>query len=128
MYQLIAIISVLVRNFVLPNPFEALGENGAFNIFGTSLVLSPFVLNLIAEGILHSITFAVVGLYYISRSNPARGSFLYLLFYCVHVGALYLMCLFHFAWWGILLTLLLYVGFHVVFNFVSNRIRLGGVR
>ena len=127
MYQLIAIISVLVRNFVLPNPFEALGENGAFNIFGTSLVLSPFVLNLIAEGVLHSITFAVVGLYYISRSNPARGAFLYLLFYCVHVGMLYLLCLTHFTLWGISITLLLYVGFHIVYNIVSSKTRWGGV-
>ena len=128
MYQLIAIISVLVRNFVLPNPFEVLGENVTLNLLGMNLTFTPLTLNWCTEGILAAITGAIVGLYYIARSNPARGSFLYLLFYCVHVGALYLMCLFHFAWWGILLTLLLYVGFHVVFNFVSNRIRLGGAR
>lgn len=74
MYRLIAWLSKLIRIFIIPNPFGNL-EYG-------------LLINIMAEPILHIITFGVVGLFYNTGSAPAFGSFLYLLFYIIHVGLL----------------------------------------
>ena len=81
MYKLIVAISILIRQFYLPNPFEALGDGLIVNIGETPMAFPPEILNWIAEPFMHVVTFAVVGLYYDRGSAPALGSFLYLLFY-----------------------------------------------
>ena len=95
MYKFIATLSVIIRTFYLPNPFDSLGTAFPVTIGENTLTMTPIVMNYLAEPVLHALTFALVGLYY-SRSehNPSKGSFLYLMFYCVHVGLLYLMGLF----------------------------------
>ena len=104
------VISILIRQFYIPNPFEALGDGLVVNVGNTMSVLSPEVLNWMATLFLPAVTYAVVGLYYDRGSNPALGSFLYLLFYCVHTLLLWLVSLAGFAIWAVALTLVLYVG------------------
>ena len=114
MYKLIVAISILIRQFYLPNPFEALGDGLIVNIGETSILLPPGVLNWVAEPFMHMVTFVIVGLYYDRGSAPALGSFLYLLFYCVHTFLLWLMSLAGFDTWAVVLIIVTYVGWSCV--------------
>lgn len=71
------------------------------------------MLNWVAEPVMHGITFTIVGVYYYRGSAPALGSFLYLLFYCVHTFLLWLMSLAGFATWAVVLTVVLYILCHI---------------
>lgn len=116
-YNLIKIISILVRQFLLPNPFEPLGETFSIMLGGAPIVLSPLVLNWLAEPALHFITFLVVGIYYRkSMDTPALGSILYLVFYATHVGIIYIISLCHFALWSIIVFVGIYISLHIAFN------------
>lgn len=88
MYIIMMVISALVRQFCLPNPFECFGENA-------------FIINLIAEPIIHILAFGLVGLVYHKGDFPALGSFLYLITYAAITGILALMGIFSFAWWWV---------------------------
>lgn len=92
LYGLITLISVLVRQFVLPNPFECFGDNAD-------------LINWIAEPIIHVVAYGIVGCYYIRGSAPALGSILYLIVYALIVGILWLLGLSSFAWWAILIAI-----------------------
>ena len=73
MYEIMKGISVIIRLFILPNPFEEI-ENG-------------FLINMfIAEPIIHGITFSLVGIVYKRGTAPAIGSFLYLVVYWIIVS------------------------------------------
>jgi hypothetical protein len=120
LYKIIATISMLVRQFVLPNPFNNLSHNVTVTISGIPLVLTPYILNWIAGGILPTITFAVVGIYYSRGEFPAWGSFLFMIFYIIHVGLLSLMALAQFATWAIVLIILLYMACHIGFAMLRN--------
>ena len=102
LYGLIASVSTIVRQFILPNPFECFGDNA-------------FWINWIAEPFIHIVAFWIVGRFYISKSAPAFGSFLYLLAYAAIVGVLWLFGLAKFAWWSILLAVIIVaaIGFGV---------------
>ena len=113
MYKLIAAISILVRQFCIPNPFDALGDGLVVNLRDTPILLPPGVLNWVAEPIMHMVTFAIVGLYYDRGSAPALGSFLYLLFYCVHTFLLWLMSLAGFSTWAVVVIVVLYIACHM---------------
>ena len=89
-YGLFTIISLLIRQFILPNPFECFGDNA-------------ILYNWIAEPILHVLAYGLVGLVYYKGSFPAWGSFLYLITYSALVGILWIFGIFSFAWWWILL-------------------------
>ena len=86
------LISVIVRQFVLPNPFECFGD-------------SAILINWIAEPIIQVIAYGIVGLFYRRGSAPALGSFLYLIAYAFIIGILWLMGIFSFAWWWILIII-----------------------
>ena len=75
-YSLMTIISTLVRQFVLPNPFECFGDKA-------------IIINWVAEPIIHVIAYGLVGLFYIKGSAPAIGSFLYLIAYALIVVLLW---------------------------------------
>lgn len=121
MYKLIATISIFIRQFYIPNPFEALGNGLVVNIGEISMLLSPEVLNWIAEPFMHGITYTIVDLYYERGSAPALGSVLYLIFYCIHIFLLWLMSLAGFATWAVSLILVLYIGCHIGINRMKNR-------
>lgn len=103
MYKFFAIISFIVRNFYLPNPFSSLK-------YGV-------IINLVIEPILQSVTFFIVGFFYERGSNPALGSILYLFFYAVHTSLILLCSKFYFANYAILSIVVLYsliLGFLII--------------
>ncbi len=123
LYRLIAFISIIIRQFVLPNPFEPLGESFAITINDISIILTPDILNWITEPILHAITFAIVGLYYKrGRNNPSLGSFLYLVFYAIHVGLIYIISYFNFSCIPIIIVLVSYFALHIVIKFFKYKL------
>lgn len=89
MYKLIFLISLVIRQFCLPNPFECFGDKALLYNWIAGLVLAP-------------VTYYLVGLFYEKGSMPALGSLLYLLFYAGLTGVLYMLGLVSFAWWAIL--------------------------
>lgn len=123
MYKIIAFISVVIRQFLLPNPFEALDEVFSIPFYGVDIPIPALYINWIAEPILHIITFNVVGIYY-RRSDhmPAVGSFLYLFFYSVHVGLIYLAGCFNFEWIAIIAIIVCYICLHIGINNLKNRL------
>ena len=90
LYGIITIVSLIVRQFVLPNPFECFGDKA-------------ILINWIAEPIIQVFAYAVVGFFYVKGSAPALGSVLYLITYALIVGLLWLFGLFSFAWWWVLI-------------------------
>ncbi len=122
MYSLIKIISTLLRTFVLPNPFEQLPEPFSISVMTTQIAIPAELLNLLAEVPLHLITFTVVGLYYEKGGNPAVGSFLYLLFYCIHTAMLYIMASFQFAPVAVVLTLTAYIAAQIAVVTIKGKI------
>ena len=112
-YSALATIFWLVRQFAIPNPFEALGDGITIMIGEAPLLLPPEILNWIADPILAAITFGVVGLYYIKGSEPALGSILYMVFYAVHIGLIYLMLSVYPIVWLMVLIGVVYIGLHI---------------
>lgn len=97
MYRIISVFSLLVRQFILPNPFESFAGQD-ITLFGVKLVIEPLLANWIAEAILFPISFFVAGLFYKREMKmPALGSFLYFAFYCLHTLFLYAFCKFSFS-------------------------------
>ena len=110
-----------VRQFLICNPFEVLGEGIPVIISGVSITLCPDILNLIAGLILPLISFFTCGLYYESGSWPSLGSFLYMFFFLTHTGILYLMSLAYPMYWIIALILIAYISMHILFRYASNK-------
>ena len=96
LYSLISLASVLVRQFLLPNPFECFGENA-------------FLINWIAEPIIQIVAYMIVGRFYMSGSAPALGSLLFLFIYALIIGLLWILGIFSFAWWWILIIVLIII-------------------
>lgn len=90
LYGIMTVISVVVRQFFLPNPFECFGDKA-------------IIINWIAEPIIQVLAYAIVGLFYVKGSAPAFGSLLYLITYALIVGLLWLLGVFSFAWWWVLI-------------------------
>jgi len=91
LYALFTVVSTLVRQFALPNPFECFGDNA-------------ILINWIAEPILHIIAYAIVGLFYSKGSAPLLGSIGYLFTYACLIGFLWVLGIFSFAWWWIIIV------------------------
>lgn len=111
----------LIRQFAISNPFEALGEGLTITIGKAPLLLTPEILNWIADPIIGAITFGVVGLYYIKGSKPALGSILYMFFYTVHIGLLYLLSWLYPSVWLMVLVGVIYIGFHIGMIFLNSK-------
>lgn len=101
MYGVIALISAIVRQFALPNPFECFGD-------------SAIVINWIAEPIIHAVAYGLVGLVYHRGDSPALGSVLYLLAYAAVTGILAIMGIFSFAWWWIAIIVVAMIGIGIL--------------
>ncbi len=126
MYKIIATISIFVRGFILPNPFESLGDSVSISIGSGSFPIPPFLINIIAEPILHVVTYLLVGLYYTRGvDDPSKGSLLYIILYGVHVGLLYIMGLLGFSTWAVAIVLLLYIAAHIGINILRERRHYG---
>ena len=117
MYRIVATVSILIRQFIVPNPFEPLGVDFEILLFGVNFQLTPEIINWMAEPILHLFAFIVAGLYYKKcKHHPAIGSFLYLLFYIIHTFLLWIMACANFAVWAIVLLLIVYIASHIAFK------------
>ncbi len=88
MYLVVAAILGIIRNVMLPNPFEVLGVG--VDIY--RVVLPAFLTNIIMEVFMHPITYWAVGWYYESGDNPVCGSFLYMIWYMVLFAAIWIAC------------------------------------
>ena len=90
-----------------------LGEGLPIIIGDFSLILSPELLNWLADPIIFTITFFVVGLYYTKGSEPALGSILYMFFYATHILLVYLMSAIYPILWLVVLIGVIYIGLHI---------------
>lgn len=95
MYAIISIFSFIIRTICLPNPFE----NLAFGL----------LLQAIISGILHPFTYAMVGIFYEKKSEPASGSMLYLIFYSVHTMMMIIWSMFNFSILSVTIVSVIYV-------------------
>lgn len=123
-YGIFAGVFALVRQFLLPNPFDILAGGFPLMLGEMQIVLPSGVANFLFEPILHAVTFVVVGLYYDS-GEPAVGSALYMFFYAVHVGLMYPILLAYPRGWLIALILVAYIAVHVFAMIRKGRIELG---
>lgn len=96
MYKLMAILSILVRQFLLPNPFEFFEEKAILYNWIAGLVLAP-------------VSYFLVGVVYTRGSAPVLGSFLYLIVYSSLTGVLYILGKFCFAWWAIVVMIVVVI-------------------
>lgn len=103
MYGLMASISLLVRQFLLPNPFECFGDMAILYNWLAGLALTP-------------IAYALVGLIYRRGEAPALGSFLFLLTYAGLTGILWVLGQFSFAWWAIVGAIVVIIGGMLLFS------------
>ena len=121
MCKFLSTIFWIIRQFFLPNPFEVLGEGIIVTLGGAPLLLTPEILNWIAGLVLPALTFIVVGIYYSRGEFPSLGSFLYMVFFCVHTGILYLMSLVYPAIWLVILVGVIYIGLHITVITLINK-------
>ena len=103
------VISTLVRQFVLPNPFECFGDQA-------------ILINWIAEPIIHAVAYGIVGLIYIRGSAPVLGSIAYLFVYAAIVGILWLCGLFSFAWWWIAILVVAFIALIAGIMYIKDKI------
>ena len=96
LYGIMAAISIIVRQFYLPNPFECFGDGA-------------FIINLIMEPVIHLVAYLLAGTVY-GGGAPALGSLLYLGSYAIITGVLWIMGLFSFAWWWVLIIVAAMIG------------------
>ena len=108
-YLLMTVISTLVRQFVLPNPFECFGDQA-------------ILINWIAEPIIHAVAYGIVGLFYIRGSAPVLGSIAYLFVYAAIVGILWLCGLFSFAWWWIAILVVAFIALIAGIMYIKDKI------
>lgn len=112
LYGVMSLVSVIVRQFVLPNPFECFGEKAA-------------LLNWIAEPIIQAIAYLIVGLFYAKGSAPALGSLAYLVVYAACIGFLWICGLLSFSWWWVALMVVALIAVIVGLFFASSLISSG---
>ena len=105
LYAIIAVFGMFVRQFMLPDPFEPLGEG----IVVKGVLLSPIILNWIAEPILHIISFVEVGIVYQKGEMPGLGSLLYLMAYVVNTVVLLFASWLGLHWYTNLTIVVLYI-------------------
>lgn len=101
------VISFIVRQFFLPNPFTPLGSNAD-------------AINLLFGGVLVPITYGMVGFIYDSGSDPTAGSFLFLLIYAINTGVTYLVCKAYPIQWLMGLIVVLYIA---LYTFIVIKVR-----
>ena len=108
-YAVISTFSLIIRQFVLPNPFECFGDKA-------------IIINWMAEPIIHLVAYYLVGLVYQKGSNPGFGSLLFLLTYVLIVGILWVLGIFKFAWWWISILVIAFVGIVIGIRWLCNKL------
>ena len=108
-YGIISVISVFIRQFVLPNPFECFDDKA-------------IIINLIAEPIIQLVAYLLVGLVYRKGSNPGFGSLLFLITYALIVAILWVLGIFKFAWGWILILAIAFIGIVIGIRWLGNKL------
>ena len=113
MYKIIHIISALIRQFLLPNPFS--------NFFSSQLYADLFNI-LLGGAILHVLAYIMTGIVYEKGSAPGLGSFLYLFNYCIITGIIiFITWLIHSFWIAIIICIVLYIIALIILSKLSNK-------
>lgn len=99
MYETVVLISVIIRQFFIANPFISLGMPLAW------------IINLLFESIFYMTTFRFVGLFYSRGAFPALGSAMYLGVYYGHTYLLSNLVSSSLSWWVVAIIIFLYVFF-----------------
>ncbi len=107
MYKIISLLSIIIRQFLLPNPFETLVNGELYNWLATALLVP--------------LTFFIVGLFYERGSAPELGSLLFLIFYLIHTGLLMLCSVFSFNTVVCVVIGIVYVGILIGGVILKNR-------
>ena len=107
MYKVFYIIGLLIRQFVLPNPFTPFGD-------------SADLINLIVGGVFVPLSYFMVGLIYERGSEPAWGSILFTIAYAINTGITYLVCLAYPTVW---LMTLIAIAYFALYLFIAYKIR-----
>ena len=105
---MIKIISAIIRNLLLKNPFEYLGNKAWFA-------------NLIEEAALQFVSYHLVGMFYIPRSAPAEGSLLFLLAYLGLYAVMLIMSIHRFVWWWVLIVATLVIAAVIVIITICHK-------
>ncbi|SEA60720.1 hypothetical protein SAMN04515656_1162 [Eubacterium aggregans] len=114
MYPTVKLFSSLIRNFVLPNPFEQLPMT--YNSLPMSIfaLFQPSILFSLAVIPIHKLSYFMTRLYYHRPyDSKAKGSILYLFFFVVYSALLYIMAKFSFSPTVIFLSIISYACFHI---------------
>lgn len=111
MYRLIYIISFLIRQFLLPNPFAPLGGNAE-------------IINLLVGGAFVPLSYFMTGFIYDKGSEPAIGSILFLVVYAINTGVTYLVCLAYPLEWLMILIGAAYFAIFVILSVIIRKNRI----
>lgn len=84
------------------------------------ILLSPELLNWAADPVVAIFTYIIVGLHYISRSDPAWGSVLYMVFYVIHIALLFWILSIYPTIWLMVLIGIIYIGLHIAAVVLKN--------
>lgn len=79
MYQIVSTLNGIMRDELLPNPFEFISDNEFIVLFFT---------HLIGTWILHKISFSMCGIFYKRGKLPILGSIGYMFFFSLNVWIL----------------------------------------
>lgn len=123
MYIVIMILSVLMRTFYLPNPFEVFGNNIMIP-FGDYYFPIPanFINILYGSLVLAPIAFAVTGRYYHKGiDHPAKGSCIFLGFYMIYNYMTVLASRAQFEDLAIVVIIVAYFVLHICIDKIINR-------
>jgi ABC-type multidrug transport system permease subunit len=122
LYKLIAVIFFIIRQFYIPNPFDALGDGYTLYVNQIPFIIPPLLLNMMAEPIIQVITYNIVGFYYRRGSNPFLGSVLYMIFYCIHIFILWILSLVRFNIGISIIAIVVYFMIHIICLILLNRL------
>jgi hypothetical protein len=124
-YYSISELSVWIRTFLLPNPFEVWGVAKTLSIGEFQIPVPTLAINIICgQFILYPAAFLVTKKYYTKGvDSPVKGSVIFLLFYCIFTGLVYLMSMAKFAKWAIISIIMAYIVLHCLVHFLVNKIK-----
>ena len=112
MYYIVALISVVIRQYYLPNPYVAFVDPGIATLF--NIVIGGFIL--------HVISFTITGIYYSRGDAPVIGSLSYLIWYCINTAIIiFVGTNVNNMYLAIVLLLIIYIGIYSSVIYITNR-------
>lgn len=120
-FRIVSAVFWFIRQFLLPNPFEILGEGF---VFASGVVWSPETLNIVAGIALPSISFGLARLHYhkASDDNPAFGSLVYMVVFIITSFAMALALKVYPSGFRMALVGVAYVAIHALFIWLRRKL------